>query len=441
LQTLALNFTQLGGAYGPYGPLGFIGNWSLFDAGADLVALGDFANASILLGGGPFFGAANIANLSIPEMLYGIGAYADAIAKWGEEYDGTILEREVWDYLDPAEEFDPNDPDTDDDEVPFLLDPRDWHNAYMNARGYFTDIYSELESIQQYWGWQTGWWAALAGGCAQIYAIPSRDNFTAYEAVNTSIYEQLLAITDPVVQGTLMFLMNTPSDIGDILTGVPNFGLGVGNYTTDWVLGLWAFVDTVIETTIATYQGASLSKFGYLLSTLEAGQPCCGPDSASFIKRAIKEFNIRKGPYKIPWLEYGKDLNLDGSVSAVEYGAKSPNTGQDLGGETIYIYAEVDIEVDDAGTVTIEFEYLDDQIDPRDDIRLGGDGEDELEDWEWQVYSVSDQPNIMKDGDTIFWQSDPIEAPIPGYETPIIIGVSLVSVIGLIYVVMKKRKR
>ena len=89
---------------------------------------------------------------------------------------------------------------------------------------------------------------------------------------------------------------------------------------------------------------------------LEAGQPCCGP-SADFIKRAVKEFNIRDGPYKIPFIEYGMDVagpasaSPDGEVNAMPYGVRSPNSGQLLGGDTIYIYAEVDVEVDDAGTV------------------------------------------------------------------------------------------
>lgn len=192
-------------------------------------------------------------------------------------------------------------------------------------------------------------------------------------------------------------------------------------------------------------------KFGYLLQLLEAGQPCASP-AADFIKKAVEEFNIREGPYRIPWISYGEDFlglmgapGADGSISPIPYGLTV--NGVPMGGETIYIYASVDVEVDDAGTVTVSIEYDEDgQLDPRDviDNLIDPDPDydpDELEDWEWVFPKASDGPTQMKDGDTIFYETTPMEGPIPGYEVTIIIGVSLVSVIGLIYVIMRKRKK
>jgi hypothetical protein len=467
--------------YGPYGPLGFFVNYSLFEAEKSLSAYDQGIAAN----------AGGIATSAWWELLGAISTYAVAIAKWGKSYDGTILEREIWDYLDPAEEFDPNDPDTDDDEVPYLLDPRDWRSSFDASVGYVNELYAELDSIQEYWGETTGWYIALASGCMLngsytadsapfgnpgFIGLPDMSNWTwaAYEAVNDTIVSQILQIPDAVpsplagvsLKNYLLGGFGPASDVPEMLLTGAGYNLteikiltgglidynDANNYTKDYVLGLWGFGDGIIETVRATYKAlVPWSSFEYLMITLEAGQPCCGPDAASFIKRAVKEFNVREdGNYRMPWIQHGNDLDDSGDVSPIPLGKLSPN-GVDLGGETIYVNVAVDLEVDDAGTVTVEIEYDEDgQIDPRDSLRwkengapekFWGDGEDELEDWEWQIYSVSDLPNQIRDGDTILWESTPMEGPIPGYETPVILGVALVSVIGLIYVVMKKRKK
>jgi hypothetical protein len=448
LASLADNGTAgkypMGTAYGPYGPLAFIANYSVWNAttwgstGSKTVA----GEAQAKLTGA-------IINLA---GLYGTGlrSFADMIATWGEDYDGTILEREIWDLLDPAEEFDPNDPDVDDDEVPYLLDPRDWANSYYNMRGYSNELYGALDGIQQYWGAASGWYVTLAGGCLGL------SDFTAYKDVNASIFKQVMnlkgnvdvalpgsggVLTTMALSSFIYSQINISSDVAYALKQAPEGVYTPGIFGQDYVQGLWGFLDAIVETTRNTFKALLPDKFGFLFQQLEAGQPCCGP-SADFIKRAVKEFNIRGGPYKIPFIQYGKDLDNNGEVSAVPINTFSPNTGVDISGETIYIYAEVDVEVDDAGTVTVGIEYKDGQLDPKDVL----DGEtvkdsDELDDWEWVFPKASDAPTQIKDGDTILWESTPMEGPIPGYETPVILGVALVSVIGLIYVIMRKRKK
>ena len=451
LASLADNGTAgkypMGTAYGPYGPLAFIANYSVWNA----TTWGSIASKTVA-------GAAQ-ANLTGAIInlagLFGTGlrSFADIITTWGESYDGTIVEREIWDFLDPAEEFDPNDPDVDDDEVPYLLDPRDWANSYYNMRGYSNELYGALDGVQQYWGAKTGWWATLAGGCAKLLGMDPTP-WAAYEDVNASIYEQVInlkgdvKVAPPGSGGVLSEIplwqfvlgaITTPSNLSDMLS-IPA-AYGDYSYGTDYVLGLWGFLDGIVETTRNSFKALLPDKFGFLFNQLEAGQPCCGP-AADFIKRAVKEFNIRGGPYKIPFIQYGKDLDNNGEVSVVPINTFSPNTGADLGGETIYIYAEVDVEVDDAGTVTVGIEYKDGQLDPKD--VLSGEtvkDSDELDDWEWVFPKASDAPTQIKDGNTILYETTPMAGPIPGYEIPVLIGVSLVSVIGLIYVIMRKRKK
>jgi hypothetical protein len=448
LNKSALEFITSGAvSYGPYGPLAFILNYSVTNATTWGNGVQQTVASAILAE----------ANAAISQIQLGIKTWTELMALYGESYDGTILEREVWDYLDPAEEFDPDDPDTDDDEVPFLLDPRDWRSSYDNMNLIKADIFGRLNAIQQWWGSQaTGWYGDLLTqtGLAGF-------NFEAYEAINATIVEQIFAIpltntvsvALPGGRGALTtmplaYLLN--SSIPQLgvniseLAGYDAFGLppltGIGEYDVDYVLGIYGFVDGVIETVRNTFNALIPDKAGYLLNTLEAGQPCCGP-ATDFIVKVLDEFNINDEVlWKIPWIEHGEDLNLDGAVNEMPIGTMSPNTGADLGGETIYIYAYAEFSVDAAGTVTVEIEYQDDQLDPK-DVLEGDSDPAELKDWEFVFPKASDAPTQIKRGDTILWESTPIEGAIPGYEIHIIVGVSLVSVIGLIYVVMRKRKR
>ena len=365
--------------------------------------------------------ADTLADLSISSWDVLMGIYAD-------KYDGTILEREIWDFLDPAEEFDNSDPDTDDDEVPYLLDPRDWVDSFYNVR-----------ALGQY----------IVDKCDDI-----TDELTAYM---DGLIMDFLYYGDtklPALNATWDGYLTAAGPAGVALRGL------LGSINDQAAVASYIFSIYVVSQIKYNTLSALPDKFGYLLQLLEAGQPCSGP-AADFIKKAVKEFNIREGPYKIPWISYGEDwLGLFGvpnavgvydGISVIPYGLYlQPTINPDiiipLGGETVYIYANVDVEVDDAGVVTVEIEYLDDQQDPKDMIKNyitpgSEDDPDELDDWEWVFPKAGDGPTQMKDGDTIFYQTEPMEGPIPGYEIPVLIGVSLVSVIGLIYVVMKKRKK
>ena len=361
-------------------------------------------------------GADAIADASIDSYDVMMGNFAD-------KYDGTIVERELWDLLDPAEEFDNNDPDTTgtDADGPYVLDPRDWHNFYENGKKLLNYITGYCDSVQ---AMLDGWYGALSA------YFPAN-----YTAINATIAGYPGAAGD---------------DLRDSLDLV---SAGLGLTYPDYVLSMYAYATYVVnKVKLSTKYSFPDGAFGLLLRLLEAGQPCCSP-GADFIKRAVKEFNIREGPYRIPWISYGEDwLGLmgapapDGEVSPIPVGMGAGlGNAVPMGGETIYVYANVEVEVDDAGTVTVEIEYIGDQIDPKDTIENlitpgSEDDPDELDDWEWIFPKASDAPTQMKSGDTIFWESTPMEGPIPGYEVTILIGVSLVSVIGLIYVIMRKRK-
>jgi len=349
--------------------------------------------------------------------------WPELMAIYSESYDGTILDREVWDYLDPAEEFDPNDPDTDDDEVPYLLDPRDWRTSWDNTKALKDYILGRADTIQ----------AAL-------------DNWFLYTTTLSDGEWAVVNVTLAAIPG-----LNT------ILLSIVDTNMVLSAY----MLGSYIHQNVKLSTEYSVPD-----KAGYLLTMLEAGQPCCGPNSEDFLAKVLEEFNINEDLlWRIPWVATGEDyLGLMGAplassaaadgISAIPVGTNYMALGMipvPMGGETIYVYAEVKLEYE-GGTITYEVEYQDGQIDPRDLVRnqplymsLYGtpleDDPDELKDWEWDIYSVGGAPNTIKDGDDILWQSTGIESAIPGYEVTVILGVSLVSVVGLIYVIMRKRKK
>jgi hypothetical protein len=377
------------------------------------------------------------------ELFMAIPAYDDLAATYSKDYDGVILDRETWEYHEDHADLD-DDPDDDDDPAPFFADPRDWSDVARNLQAMKRAVLVEIDSIQDHWadtgasGGTPGWWATLAGGCAQ-----AGPNWLVYETVNTTIYNQLMAISDATLRGTLLFLMDTPSDLGALLG--PPLPTGVFTYRTDWVLGLWGFVDVVLETVYATLEAQVPDKAGFFLGQLQAGQPAMTP-SDDFMMKVIEEYSFEEDVlYDMYGFEYGQDIDLDGETSAAPLGSVSRFTGLDLGGETIYLEAYMEFEWD-GSAVIVEVEWQDDQIDPKDSLLWGGiyagDGEDELEDFEIEFpYGDTGGQGTVSymDGDEIFWQLGGVDQ-IPGFEITILLGASAVAILGLIYVVMKKRK-
>jgi hypothetical protein len=345
--------------------------------------------------------------------LQNLVSYDDAMSVFADSYDGSILTRDLWDFTDQAYK---SKPDDKNNEVPFLADPRDWFSSYQNVEafgqyitGYIGGILSELDS------WIT----------------PLMLNTTALIAVNQTLDAQLNV--DATLKATVALL-------------------GGGNL----VIGCYHLAYFVLGQVIAEVNALIPDKFGYLWQLLWEGLPTYVPQ-ADFLKRMLKEFDWENDfdgdrLFKIDGLAYGKDITdatgmggPDGEISAIPYGSVivAPVTSNPIAlpGETIYVYAYPTLEIE-TSTITIEIEYIDDYIDPADLSIFGGDNEDELEDWE-VVFPYGDtgtQGTVsIQDGDEIIAQWGGIDQ-IPGFEISIILGASAISIIGLIYVIMKKRK-
>jgi len=341
---------------------------------------------------------------------------------FGDKYDGSILTRDKWDYTDKAYK---EKPDVKKDEVPFLADPRDWYDSYRNVRAFGEYLVGVTDSI-----------------------LSPLNTWFMYSNANTTLAA--------VIKGAMYSAINNTA-LNDTIAGLAIAAGQPGNYL------LGAFMLNSFAVATVKYQVLALvpDKFGYLWQLLWAGLPTYVPQK-DFLNRMLKEFEADDDfdgdkLFGIPYLSYGEDIvgatggAPDEEVNAVPlgsyyqpfagFGAPLDQIIIPLYGETVYMRAYPKLELTDS-TISITIEYKDGQIDPKDLAEFDGAEEDELKDWtvEFPYGDTGSQGTIScKAGNTVFWQWGGVES-IPGYELTIILGVSALSIIGIIYVMMKKRK-
>ena len=426
--------------------------------------------------------------------------YDTLIAQYGEKYDGTYMERDLWDYYEDADY--PSKPDYDDDGVWIMADPRDWYDSYKRVKMFQGGQMGDTQTLRNIWADQrnaganlvNSWYASFFNGSLhhnfplESYLSPSAKNMTywdiaAYEAFNTSIVVALNESVKAAIgidKATFDFLAGFPgaydalvaSELRKLveelgmpvdflkanLTDSSPTGLGtlaflglLANYTHDLVAGVWFLVDGILEYIKTSFEwGYPQDKFGHLWGLLLGGQPTYVPED-DWLARMLKEYDIDdETKYYLYGHEASKDLDGDGEIVSFPYGTKASLPalfGLDvpLGGEAMYLQAYIDVSLE-GSVVTVEFEYQDDQIDPDDSTSwpgtFAGEGEDELKDFEYVIEygeTGSESYSVFKDGDEEFWRKEGL-AIIPGFEVTVILGASALSILALIYVVMKKRR-
>jgi hypothetical protein len=415
---------------GPYGPLGYFFELAAGGVAGGVTGLPAASNLTLYNTYLAIAGAVDGMNTSL-------STYDTLVDLYTNSYDGSILTRELW---DPTIDEYKDKPDEKKDEVPFLADPRDWYESWRNVRAAQAHILQDCDDIVNPW---TAWYLSF-------YDLPgplmsAANKWPAYQALNGSIKQTIQALHYVYAQITLE-QMNTIFSYINISNIVGVEGIGAVSLQEDYVAGAMGLLEVIIETTRQAFVDGIPDKLGYLMQLLEAGLPCYVPQT-DYMAKVIELFDIQDDKlYKIAYIQYGDDLDGDDSVLGVQIGSKAPVSGAPLGGgyptggDTVYVWAEVDVEWD-GSAVVIEINYQDDQYDPK-DILEGESDPDELEDWEW-VFPYGDTGTQgavqLKDGNEVFWESKGIEQ-IPGFEVSIILGASALSIIGLIYVIMKKRK-
>jgi hypothetical protein len=298
-----------------------------------------------------------LANNTLAKFLQGTLRETEAKLLYSKEWEGTMITTDGWNFRADAD-F-PSEPDDDDEEGPFLADPRDLKESYDELIRLKTHVYGQLEDLS-------------ANGTLLYGAImPPTGNI------------HMAIQLDQIMGGT-----------GDL--SVVGLALGTG-------IGGPLQVITDFEILIP-------KKAGYLYLALEGGLPVYTPVE-DYLEKMVDEFRID---------------------DEVEETGMPPIDG------TIPIKCDVDVE---GRVITMKFEYRDDFDDPY-EVAKGELDPHHLEDWE-VVFTYSEYGSQSmrqyKDGDDIFFEMGGVEQ-IPGYEVTIIIGVSALSIVGLIYVLMKKRK-
>ncbi|MFX1502442.1 MAG: hypothetical protein ACFFDH_15885 [Promethearchaeota archaeon] len=429
LPTFSLNYSAAMPVYGPFGPFGFIANYSLWNASTwTSTAYQTYAarNASLIAQG-----AFNSFLSSFPEFWSFANYYST-------EIKGSIIVRDVWYFKDKHD-----DKPDDNVETPFLADPHDWSDSYLRMEAYAYALYNIFDNIQEYWGSRNpsnpGWWFYLADKCAH----DTPRNFEAYEKMNSTIYEQIMKIQDITTRMTMLSLIGPPASNVTALLGLEGPG---DEYQQDYVLGLYRMGDQILETFKATILAVLPDKFGFFFYQLLRGDGLYVP-SDKYLEEVVEEYDFNDEKlYRMLLINFGKDFDGDGTIGIVPVGSVSPNTGLPLlGAETLYVYAYVDISAEN-GILTIEIEYLDDQIDPIDALIFGGDGKDELSDWTWiHIFNEYGSPVEwkFKHDDTVFYNVVFLDPMKPIITIAIISIISIVGLIGviIIYIIIKKRKK
>jgi hypothetical protein len=225
---------------------------------------------------------------------------------------------------------------------------------------------------------------------------------------------------------------------------------GINATSGDLVMLVFAGLDRMISSFYYILDLMPFDNKPFMLINLGIGGLPIGVPADDFVTKLLDELNIKDDVlYPVPMAMYGKDLPTDTAtcpggetVSPIAVGATSLQLGAPLGGETVTPMAYYDVSLE-GNTITVEIEWPDDTIDPKDLPIFGGDNEDELKDFEVRLSVVEmgaiGAPTWTR-GDTIIWQMGGVDQ-IPGYEITILLGVSAISVLAIVYVIMKKRKR
>ncbi|MFX0070378.1 MAG: hypothetical protein ACFFAO_04735 [Candidatus Hermodarchaeota archaeon] len=313
-------------------------------------------------------------------------------AYYDRELEGTMVTLDTWEYYEGAY---PGEPDEEDEEAPFLDDPESLYDSYKNLVDLKMDIYGKINDVvadiiacrDQF---DLAWAGYLGAPAQNLWAMVN------YTAGN---------ILEALAPGTLAQMYYA------MVTYPPSIAEGANN-TINPLLTAIAGQLLDIQPFFETYIPKAA---GYLYMALEGGLPVYTP-TGKFLDNMVEEFEDD--------IEDSEDVN-ENAHPAME--------------GTIYFEADVDVDKE-AMTITMEFDF-NDAYDPE-DIRDGDADPDELENWEVTFYygEYGSQNKIeYSHGDEIFYSKESL-AVIPGYEITIILGASAVAILGLIYVVMKKRK-
>ena len=397
------------------------------------------------------------AGQSLSALSVGINTYDELIALYGKQWEGGVLWRDKWFYNEDWEtdedygnmdDIDLEAEDKWDGFGPMFADPRDrrelvdqmgaikrdFRDDLLAMRVQIQKTYMEFFNTSLLHGETPGYDPGVYYGPGLPYNFTSSALATVYNDTNT-------LLNNTAEFTGLLGLIGVPgaAPLNWTLAGGPDLVATGG----DWVFTTFMFLETALATMYYSTDAMPFDqKAEFFLALAVASNMPIQVPSADYVARMMKEFRFDEDAetlYRMPWVSTGVDVNGDGAISPMAWDAKNLY-GAPMGGEWYFVEAYLDFDLE-GQVLTVEVEYQDDQPDPK-DFLMGDSDPDELDDFEF-VITFSDPGGCgcaWTSGDTILWQTGAVDQ-IPGYEITILLGVSGISVLALVYVIMKKRRK
>jgi hypothetical protein len=343
--------------------------------------------AGLLAGYGFPAGCVTLGNVSLltnlqNDALDSSYSKEEVAALFHKTYEAKVVQRDAW-YWDKDADFD--DPDEEDADTPFIVNPEDLFDSWVYFFSMVEELLSQAQDVVNKYDtamYSIGWSTGLLG--THTYKDGS-----SWDALNRSMY--LLGV-----------VAGLPAEYQAAI----NAPVAFGGFGRDAPFGLWMIVSMAIEELLIDFFRSKIPDRGeYLLILLKAGIPA-HQDVGKWLEKMVDAFSIDDEKYYDSI--YGDPFKLDVSVDGLVVTAK--------------IEWKEGVCIDESKPWSEENQREDYEI-----VFTYGD-----------TGGQSTKEYIC--GDDIFYKTESIAPTIPGYEVSILLGAGAIATLGLIFVVIKKRR-
>lgn len=304
---------------------------------------------------------------------------------FAKTYVGVELERELWYF---AKDLDTK-PDEKSNMVPYIRDPHKIYDTYLYLLSFYGYILQQIQDIRDaYSNFRNaiGWSTSVPIPPLNVHTWGDTSE---WDYINTTLYQGVLAkaMGGDLTAQYLLYAVNL------------TFPTGFGN---DFPFAFWYLIDDGLNEIQESLMASIRNPKEYLAAILRAGLPAHAPVD-KWWQKVVDDFNIDDDHV---WYNLQGDANKGG------------------------VYME-------GKTVVIDYEWVNvqdkhgDKLEDRDDYQ------------ERYTYGDTGGQSSLEftDGDNVFYRIEALSPAIPGYEITILLASAAISALGLIYVVMKKRRK
>jgi hypothetical protein len=355
---------------------------------------------------------------------------AEVAARYHKTYEGVVLTRDSWDFAQDLKDLE-DDPDEEDQEAPFIEDPKDLYDSFLYFNGFLNEefllidnliyslialnaTYQNLNKLGAPW---TNFWAGINGTIGKLI------NGSIIQSYVDEGYSYPVALAMAAVSWSYFFAAGLLANCFDTLLDA--FLNEDGTHPMqNGAMGLMGIVPFFVDETPQDDKE-------YVRMLLDGGIPASQPVD-HWLERLLDAFDIDEDRWFGDDDVIYQDITLHyATIDASGINPKSVTgvyVGDDLqtGGITV-----------DGLVVTCEVEW------PEGLLNNPTDPDSQREDYDI-VWTYGDTGGQSKTeyfkGDEVFYSIEGISPTIVGYEVSILLGAGAIATLGLIYVVIKKRR-